>query len=145
METKEKQNSFHKDIISWEAPEYIQHEKGWKWFILAGLAVVLFGIYSVITSNWTLLIALVVLAALYFWQHWNIPKHVKIIVSSTGIKVGDTEYPYQNIKTFWIFYKPPHLKTLNLQSNSRFLPDIAVQLGDQDPGVRGPDCCKTST
>lgn len=133
MGEKTNTNSFHNDVIKWEAPEYVQHEKGWKWFFAAGIVDLGFCVYAGITQNWTLLVALVLLSAMYVWQHGNVPKHVEIKVSHTGIKVGNKEYPYQNIKSFWLIYKPPRVKTLNIRSNSRLLPDITIQLGDQNP------------
>lgn len=133
MEKGMQKNSFHNDVIRWEAPEYVQHEKGWKWFLAATIADLAFCMYAIATKNWTLLIALILITALYVWQHGNVPRHVEVIVSHTGIKVGDKEYPYQNIKSFWIIYRPPHVKTLNIRSNSSILPDITIQLGNQDP------------
>lgn len=124
---------FDETVISWKAPEYIQHEKGAIWYIAAGVALVLLCIYAIFTYNWTLLIALVVLAAVYYWMHGFPPKDIDVKISKVGIKVNDKEYPYQNIDSFWIIYRPPHVKTLNLKSNSRFLPDISIQLNDQDP------------
>jgi len=134
MEEENIHNTFNKAIFSWEAPEYIQHEKGWKWFVGAGIVVLLLCVYAILTGNWTLALALVVFSALYYWQHFETPKHVKIIVSRVGIKVGNKEYTYQHIKSFWIIYRPPNVKTLNLKSNSRYLPDVAIQLGTQAPG-----------
>lgn len=133
MEEEINTNSFHKDVISWEAPEYVQHEKGWKWFFVAALAAAAFCVYAALTQNWTLLVAIILISAMYVWQHGSVPQHVQIRVSHAGIKVGNKEYPYQNIKSFWLIYKAPHVKTLNLRSNSKVLPDIAIQLGDQDP------------
>lgn len=130
---EENQNTYNNHEISWEAPEYIQHEKGWKWFLIAGIIIILFAVYGALTDNWTLSIALVLAAAVYVMVHGQTPKHIEIIVSKTGIKVGEREYPYQNIKYFWIIYEPNKTRTLNLESNSKFLPDIAIQLGDQDP------------
>jgi len=129
------ENSFHNHVIRWETPEYVQHDKDWKWFLLAGLADLSFCVYAGITQNWTLLIALVLFSAIYIWEHGNVPRHIEVIVSDFGIKVGKKEYPYQNIKSFWIIYKPPHVRTLNIRSNSKLLPDITVQLGSQDPTV----------
>ncbi len=130
---EEKENSFDKHIIGWTAPEYIQHEKGLKWFIAAGIIILILVVYGILADNWTLSIALVLAAAVYVMVHGQTPGDVKVVVSKTGIKVGEREYPYQNIKYFWIIYKPPKVKTLNLQTNSKFLPDITIQLGDQDP------------
>ncbi len=130
---QEIKNTFHEEVISWEAPEYFQHEKGWKWYLIAAILIVLLVIYGIFTNNLTLAIALVLASAVYMMVHAQAPQHVNVIVSRTGIKVGQREYPYQNIKFFWIIYSPHKIKTLNLETNSRYLPDISIQLGDQDP------------
>jgi len=129
----ENKNAFNDHVISWEAPEYVQHEKGLFWFILAAIAAVALIAYGVIVANWTMIVAIIVIGALYFWLHGQTPKHVKIMVSRTGIKFGDNEIPYQNMHSFWIIYNPPHVKTLNIKASSRFYPDLAIELGDQDP------------
>jgi hypothetical protein len=108
---KEHESAFDKAIIKWEAPEYIQHEKGWKWFLFAGGLIIAFIVYAIIVENWTLAVALVILSAIYVWQHFLTPKHVKVIVSKVGIKVGDKKYPYQNITSFWVIYHLPFVKT----------------------------------
>lgn len=129
----EEKNAFHDHVISWEAPEYVKHEKTLLWFIIAAIMAILLIIYAAIVSNWTMIIAIVVVSAIYVWMHGQAPRHVKIMISKTGIKFGDKEIPYQNIARFWIIYNPPHVKTLNIKSNSRFYPDLAIELGDQDP------------
>jgi hypothetical protein len=130
---EETNNTFHDDVISWEAPEYLQHEKGWKWYLGAAIVIALLVIYGMFTNNLTLAIALVLASAVYLMVHAQTPKHVQVIVSKTGIKVGQREYPYQNIKYFWIIYEPHKIKTLNLETNSKYLPDISIQLGEQNP------------
>jgi len=127
-------NDFNKSVISWEAPDYVAHQKGWQWFFIAGVFVVIFSVYAVITDNWTLLIALLVLSALYVWQHFQTPKTVSIIISKAGIKVGNKEFPYQSIRAFWVIYRPPYVKTLNLRFNAKLMSDISIHLEDQNPG-----------
>lgn len=131
--TEESKNPFDKAIISWESPEYIQHEKGVAWYLIAIASALILCAYAIFTGNWTLVVALIVLAAVYYRIHGYPPKNVKVKISRVGIKINSKEYPYQNIDSFWIIYNPPSIKTLNLKSNSRLLPDIAIQLGDQDP------------
>lgn len=130
---EESKNPFDEAIISWESPEYIQHEKGVIWYLAAIACALILCVYAIFTANWTLVLALIVLAAVYYRIHGFPPQNVKVKISKTGIKINSKEYPYQNIDSFWIIYNPPSTKTLNLKSNSRLLPDIAIQLGDQDP------------
>lgn len=130
-----KQNAFHDHVISWEAPEYVQHEKSLLWFIIAGVLAVALIVYAGLIGNWTMVVAIIVIAALYMWLHGQTPQHVQILISKTGIKFGEKEIPYQNMTNFWIVYDPPHVTTLNIKSNSRFYPDLSIELGDQDPAI----------
>ena len=127
-------NDFNNAVIDWEAPDYIPHQKGWQWFFVAGACVVLLCVYAIITDNWTLLLAMLVLSAIYVWQHFQTPKNVKIIISKAGIKVGNKEFPYQNIRAFWVIYQPPFVKTLNIRFNAKLMSDISIHLEDQNPG-----------
>lgn len=126
-------NTFNDHLISWEAPEFIQHEKSWLWFVIAALAAVAFGTWAVLTANWTLVVAIVVISVLYIWLHGQTPRNIEVQISKTGIRVGNKEIPYQNMESFWIIYHPPHVKTLNIKSNSRFHPDLSIDLDQQDP------------
>lgn len=132
MEIEKPHNAFDHPVFSWETHEFIKHEKGLVWFLLAGLAALALIIYGALTDNWTLALALIIFAGVYVWQHSLTPDHVQIVVSKVGIKIGEKEYPYNNIDAFWIFYKQ-ELKTLNIRSNSHFLPDVSIQLSDQEP------------
>lgn len=132
---KTENNPFKKVILSWIAPEYIQHEKNWQWFLVAAIAVIAFIIYAIYTENWTLALALIAISGVYYWSHSHVPRDVEVIISRSGIKVGTREYPYQNIKAFWVIYKQGKVKTLNLRINSIITPDVIIQLGNQDPGV----------
>jgi hypothetical protein len=128
-------NAYDQAVLSWEAPEFIQHEKSWLWFIFAGIVLVGFCAYAIYTDNWTLLIALIVLALLYMWQHFSTkPKMCEIVISRIGIKAGNKEYPYHEIKAFWILYNPPTIKQLHLRFNTGLKPDVILQLGEQEPG-----------
>lgn len=129
----EKQNTFNDHVLSWEAPEYVQHEKSLLWFFVAAVFAVALIVYGAFIGNWTMIIAIIVVAAIYIWLHGQTPQHVKIKVSKTGIKFGEKEILYQNIANFWIIYHPGHLETLNIKSNSRIYPDLSIELGDQDP------------
>lgn len=129
----EEKNTFHDHVIKWEAPEYIKHEKSLIWFIIASIIAIGLIVYAGFVGNWTMIVAIVVVSALYVWMHGQTPKNIQILVSRTGIKFGEKEIPYQNISNFWIIYHPPYVKTLNIKSNSRFFPDLAIELGEQDP------------
>ena len=61
------------------------------------------------------------------------PKSLRHSIGQVGIKVGNVAYPYKNIKTFWVVYNPPDVKTLNFETTAYLNNPVSVELGDQDP------------
>lgn len=121
-------------LISWDAPEYIQHEKSLSWYIAAGIiATALIG-YGIMYSNITLSLAVFAFAGVYLYLHkYSPPKITHIQISDLGVTVGKQFYPYTQIQAFWIIYTP-RTQTLNLKISREFLNEISIQLGDTAPG-----------
>jgi hypothetical protein len=130
---KTKTTTHEKIIMSWVAPEYVQHQKSARWYVMAVAALILFLLWAFIMKNWTMAVALLVFSAVYQYTHsYHPPKHIKIIVSEMGIGVGNLFFPYSHIQAFWIIYKPG-LRTLNLRISKSFFSDVMIQLNDMDP------------
>ncbi len=69
----------------------------------------------------------------YYLIHRDHPKDVEISISDIGIKVGHRKYPFSRIKSFWLMYEPPHIRTLNIKVHGELAVDISIQLNHQDP------------
>jgi hypothetical protein len=128
-------SSFDHGMISWEAPEYIMYEKGTAWRTTAVLITVVAAVLGVYYGAWTFSLAIVTFAIVYYLLQLEHPHDVEIKISNIGIKVGQRKYSFGKIKNFWIIYEPPHTKTLNIKVTGEFVPEITIQLGDQDPAV----------
>jgi len=119
-------------IFSWAAPEYIQHQKTARWYMIASGIALVFMIGAIFTSNWTMAIAILVFAGVYeFTQRFHPPKIVDVHISELGIHVGHMFYPFSSMQAFWIMIKPG-LKTLNIRVHRQFYSDVIIQLMDQD-------------
>ena len=82
-------------------------------------------------------IVFIVLGGVYFISSQRKPKLVPVKISEIGIKIGQRLYPFSQISTFWIIYKPPRVATLNFRVNQGYVNDISVPLLNTDPsGVR---------
>lgn len=131
----EKRSEQREPIFAWTADEYIQQERGKQWFLIAGIIVALAVIYAVFTSNWTLAIAVVVIAAVYeYIRRHHPPKKIEIKITDLGIHVGHMFFPYNDIQAFWILYGNG-LKTLNFRVHRRMHSNVVVQLDSQDPAA----------
>ncbi|MBI2607454.1 MAG: hypothetical protein HYW51_01365 [Candidatus Doudnabacteria bacterium] len=119
--------------ISWEAQEFIQHKKSTGWylgFVLISAGLLIFALFtkSIITIiTFTLLVIVVYIFSL------QSPRQITHTLSSSGITVGNLLYPFKNIKSFWIVYRPPEVKTLNFETTAYLNNQVAIQLDSQDP------------
>jgi len=126
-------NRHDRVVIAWQAPEYIQHHRGKRWYIAALIIVILIAAVSIITDNLTLALAILAFAGVYYYlQTHHPPKNIEIRLTEMGIYVGDRFFPYSNIKSFWIIYHDG-VKTLNLRITRHYHSDIIIQFDGQDP------------
>jgi hypothetical protein len=127
-------DAYLKAVFSWIAPEYLQHPKTARWWVYAGIVLLIAIIIEALTGSWTMILATVVFAGVYAYMHeFQPPRHTKIVLSDIGIKVGNQKIPYSGIESFWVLYEPPHTSTLNFRLRRQFFPDLVIELEDQDP------------
>lgn len=124
-------------VISWIAPEYIQHNKDKKWYLIAFIICAVSVILALILDNWTMALAIITFAGVYHYvQTTHPPKDIAIIITELGIHIGELFIPFSHINAFWIIYSA-HNKTLNLHVKNRIYSEYIIQLNGQNPsGVR---------
>jgi hypothetical protein len=119
--------------LEWEASEFIFNEKSREWYWALFVIVAAIVASSFFLKN-TLLAVFAVIGgftiALYGAKK---PTTVLINISGRGIQVGEVLYSYESIESFWIYYDPPFLKDISLQSTRAFGSNIRIPLGDTDP------------
>jgi len=127
------ETAYDQPVISWQASEYIQHKKGWLWYMIFAIIFIGGAVLAYLYNSWTFSVALVTFAVVYLIFDRPHPKNIKVILSNIGIKVGNKVYQYNRIKAFWIVYNPPFHKSLNIKVYNEFLEEIEIQLGNEDP------------
>ena len=132
-ETKINSQLFDEAVLSFQAPEYVQHEKSLAWYIVAGVVAFALVYYGLATDGWTFSMAIIVFAGTYYLFHKDAPPIIAVKISKMGVKIGRHIFPYSQIKNYWIVYDPPHVTKLYLRMTSRIHPDIYVSLNDADP------------
>lgn len=121
-------------IISWEAPEYVEHKKSADWYWYLALTAVLLLIYAAYESSF-LFGALVVIGWFTIMIYSaRSPQSIKISISDAGVQIDQNLHPWSNIKSFWIFDKN-HKKELSLELKKTLMPHIKIPLGDTDPKI----------
>ena len=50
-----------------------------------------------------------------------------------GLKIDENIYAFDHLKSFWIFYDPPEIKFLSIESKKIFMPRIIIPIADENP------------
>ena len=133
-EFEENQEDYGQELLSWQIPEYEKHERGLKWYIIAGVLAVAFIIYGLWTSNYLFALLVVMFAAITMINHWREPVMLDFVISAEGVVIGDKFFDYDTIKHFSLIYKPKEqVKTLYLEFKSVLRPRLSIPLFNVNP------------
>jgi hypothetical protein len=121
-------------VLTWRAPEYMEHERDEKWLMGASVAALVLIAWGIWQETYTFVIVILLLGGMYYLTHRHTPKEIDISLTTTGILAEGTFYPYTHIESFWVLYFPDKkLKTLSILLKSGLNKEISFQLGEQDP------------
>jgi len=122
-------------ILSWDAPEFEVYEKSTRWYLIAGIFVVIMAIWGLVTDSPIMSITFILIGIVGYIQLQRDPTIRTFSITTTGLLVGKELYPYENITSFWIFYDPPHMKIISLHTTAKFLPFVHIPLGTEEPAA----------
>lgn len=131
--TETKKHLSGKHILEWIAPEYVKHERGPAWMTIAALIAAALIAYAMLNQEWTMAIVFFVISVVYYIHNRQEPKDIKIGVSELGVHIGPRTYLFSHLRSFWIIYDPPFVKTLHIKFVKKHQADIVIQLHDQEP------------
>ena len=128
-----------KELLSWETPEYFHYERTNDWYWWTGLvAIVLFG-FALWQSSF--LFAILILVSWFTVVLYAIrpPQIITCKLMEKGIMVKNAHsetskmYPWAELKSFWIFYRPPVQAELSIISKKAIMTHIKIPFGEADP------------
>ncbi|MBI2050624.1 MAG: hypothetical protein HYT31_02360 [Parcubacteria group bacterium] len=119
--------------ISWNVPEYREHARGKRWYMVAAGASALLLLYSVLTANFLFAIILVLAILIMAAHDRKAAPEVTFEIAENGINVGAAHYSYNRFKNFWMYYEPGEAKTLFFEFKSGIRPRLAIPLQNKNP------------
>lgn len=119
--------------ISWTIPEYREHARGRRWYVVAIAAGAALLSYAVLTANF--LFALILLIAIFVTALHDRRSAPDVLfeIAENGINIGETHYSYNRFKSFWMYYEPDEAKTLFLEFKSGVRPRLSIPLQNKNP------------
>lgn len=122
-----------KILHQWHAPEFESYEKSNRWYLIFALLIASLVVYALITNSPIMAITFILLGIVGYIHLEKDPRVITFAVTSEGILADKELYLYENINSFWIFYDPPHTKTLSIHTKASMLPYIHIPINDEDP------------
>lgn len=117
--------------ISWEASEYIQHDKDAGWFIILIIAALaLFGL-TIVLKQWTFAAVVVAMTTALVVYAKRPPRLLHYHLSDRGLLVEDHPYAYSDFRSFGVIQEGP-LYSIRLIPRQRFMPPVSVYFDQQD-------------
>ncbi|HCB55625.1 TPA: hypothetical protein DEP26_01445 [Candidatus Uhrbacteria bacterium] len=122
-------------LISWHVDEYPKHQRSRAWFIVMSILGIALIIYAMATANFLFAVIILMIGIITLVSLYKEPDQVDVIITNTGIIVGDAYYEYRAIRDFSIVYEPPQVKNLYVDFHTSWRPLLSVPLGDTDPNI----------
>lgn len=122
-------------LHKWQAHEYVQYERGVRWYIIM-VSVMLLAIgVSIYIRNVMMAVTFVLLSILLYVYSRREPREVAFLLTNRSLVAGTLEYDYQGFKSFWVFEPHGSPAYLSIQRNKVYLPYLSIPLGEEDPNV----------
>lgn len=121
-----------KTLVSWTFPEVPNYRYSRTWYLIMtalGVALLVFAVFS---RNPLFAFIVVIAWALIFYRSRQQPRTLAASITEDGIEIGKNFFPYDDLKNFWLIYKPP-AKTLYVSFKSALRPILGIALEDANP------------
>lgn len=123
------------DSVSWQAPEFEVYEKSRLWYSATTLVLLAIVAYALWNNSPIMAITFILVGVVGYLHLQKDPEVLDFVINHSGVQAGRELYEFDNIESFWIFYDPPHTKTLSLHTKASFMPFVHIPLENEDPVI----------
>jgi len=114
------------EAITWQASEFVHHEKGGSWFfVLLAVAVVLLVIDFFLIKSWTFGALIVVMAVSATVVGRRPPRTIDYSLTPHGIRIGEKQFSFHDFRAFGVVQENAFY-SIRLIPNKRFMPMVTV-------------------
>jgi hypothetical protein len=129
---KDKKNKEEiKEILSWKTFDFTEDTDKARWLKLAVIISFVIFIGALWTKNFITAITFFLLTLVIFMNSRAKSKEIEAIITSKGIIVGEQNYFFDDLESFWII--EDRNPTIILKSKKFFMPYAEIYLADQNP------------
>lgn len=114
-----------KDVVSWEAEEYIVRDKNSWWYVGLIAVGLLLSALAIWLQAWTFLVVVILSVVALMIYAMRPPRMLRYTLSDKGLSEGDKLYNYEDFKAFGILREGDHFAIV-LTPRKRFSPRVTV-------------------
>lgn len=120
------------DEISWQASEYIHHDKSPTWYasFLILSIIVLLGVYLILQDLLSMAVIGLMLVAVAVFANRK-PRNLNYTLSDQGIAIGDQKYTFASFLSFSLVQEGDN-ESLQLTPSQKFMPPITIYFNHDD-------------
>ena len=118
-------------LLTWNTLEHPHPEKNKDWFWYLGITAIAGAVLAFYFDN--VMFGVFILAGAFALgiKATRKAKEVRVVVTQTGIIMGNYEYPYRNYRSFWIEDDHMHGPRILLHPLSNFLPLLTIPVSEE--------------
>ena len=124
---------FDREPLSWSFPEHEKHERSRRWYITAGIVGVIFMAYALLSGNWLFALIIVMIAMVMFINHHSEARIIEFTIDHDGLRLGQRQYSYRDLKNFWLVYDPAITKKIFFVFKSNTRPILSIPIDQENP------------
>lgn len=121
----------HPASFSWQASEFVHHEKAASWYVILGGGTIALSALAVLTRQWfTVIVVLAMGGALAVYAKKE-PRVLNYELDDEGIRVENKLYKYDQFRAYAVF-NDVAWHSIDLDPAQRFLPRLNVMFDSQN-------------
>lgn len=120
------------DVLSWQASEYVHHEKERLWFVLLFVgALILLAVAFFLVKSITFSILIVVMTIVLAVYAVRPPRIINYQLTTAGIQINEKMFRFADFRYFGVVQDGP-LYSAVLVPNKRFMPAVNIYFPSED-------------
>lgn len=118
--------------LSWQASEFVHHEKDGMWFLaLLGVTVALLLVDVFLVQSWTFGALIIVMAIAVMVIAKRPPRIITYTLTAQGIRIDEKQFHFQDFRAFGVVQENAFY-SIRLVPNKRFMPMVSVFFPPED-------------
>lgn len=120
-------------VLEWTFPEFTVYERGRWWYLTFFIVGTLMILLAILSGTYTAIPVVILAGFILILRFRRHPADVHVRITELGIEVGGMFTRWDDLKEFWIIYRPPEIKKLYVAFKLTIRQPFSIELGSLNP------------